>query len=222
MRQATKLILIAMVAAACSTTPGEDTTTIASVDDVPSTTTSTTIASTTTTTTSSVPESTTTTLSEDAFKGIAQSFVDGEVPDTSGNDFGQILADLLAYLGYLFENPGTDDLITAIIAPGSDYAEFLIERYEGRVESGGRTLPGGRGEIRRASLESLQDDGNTAIVLAVSDFDGATIVDSQGQIIEEQPDRSPNIILFNLVRADNGDWRISDARDLGDASGEEE
>lgn len=192
--------------------------------DPPVSTTSTTTPTTTTSssTTTTVPESTTTTLSEDTFKGIESSFAEGEVPDTSGDDFQQILVDLLAYVASLFEAPtSTDDFENAVVV-GSAFDGFFRPQYEEQLENGWFRLPRSASEVRRASLESLQDNGTTALVLAVLDFDGSTTVDATGEIVAEEQGSIPSIALFTLTLGSDGQWRVSDVRRLGDAQGEED
>lgn len=171
--------------------------------------------------TTSEPVTTTVGTSTSTVVPTSTASAEPPIPDTSGDDWEQILQDIFAFFEWLFINPPDDTaLVDEVFVPDSPvdmgFRPFLVDQ----IENGWRDLPHPGLEIRRATLESMQNDGNTAVVLAVTDFDGAVTVDASDEPVVTTPDRPPNFVLYTLELRADGQWRLSDIKEVGPAPDE--
>jgi hypothetical protein len=190
-----------------------------SAPDAVSSSTSTTIA--VVTTTSTVVETTTAAMPETTTTGVETTTTSGGIPypDTIGDDWFEIVSEIEAFAGWLFENPDPG-LVGEIAEPGSAAATVLLGRIEDYVVNGWRDLPDGRVEIREVTVQSV---GSTeTVVLVVSDFDGATTVDASGAIVEEKTDTTPFLHVWYLSLQPDGAWLVTGLEPIGPAVGVED
>lgn len=210
-----KVVVVSILVAACGGTASTTTLPPAPTTAPPTTAVTTTNPPPTTVATTTTPPTTlapTTTISADP-----------PIPDTSGDDWEQIIRDMTDFFYWILENPGpgSADLLAEIAIPGDLYYEGFFPLFKENEENNWVNLPGGRVDVRSVSLESLQDDGTTAFVLMIGDFDGSITVDENGSVVREFEDEPPQAFLFTLKLVGE-EWLISESRVVGDMPGEPE
>ena len=141
------------------------------------------------------------------------------IPDTTGDDWTRIMTEIYAFIGWLYEHPDVE-LIEHIAVAGGEFESGFAPIIREYVENDWRDLPGGRADLREATLQS--ESGGQAVVLVIDDFDGATTVDADGSVAKEAPDRLPFAFLTTLQRDDAGRWRVLEIDNLGPVDGVDE
>ncbi len=161
-------------------------------------------------TTTTVPDTTTTTAAPTT-TAVAEAEI--PLPDTSGDDWFRIMSELENFAGWLFENPRTD-LVNYFVHPGSEAEENFAPTIQERAENQWRTLPGGRAVPVEVAPQSVEPD--RVRLLYVYDFAGATVVDRDGNIVEEVPGTPRQALIVTLAKGDDDRWRLRQSELLGD------
>ncbi len=205
-------VVLGLVVSACTPDGEAAGSSVSSSEVVPSVTvpvaTTTTAAATTTVVepSTSIDSTTTTTVSEIPF------------PDTTGEDWKRIVTEIVAFIGWLYENP-MPELLERVAVPGSPYFERNIETYREYEAKGWRDLPGGRASVVVVALAAGDPASGSVILRVASEYDGATTVDGDDQVVREDPGREPLVRTWVLEGSREEGWRIVDLSTVGPYEG---
>ncbi len=135
-----------------------------------------------------------------------------------GEDFDRITRSLNDFGGWLYEHPNPD-LVELTSVPGSpDYEWFqpIIDEY---AREGWRDLPGGRSRVVEVEVAQHDGSGNRALVAVLSEYEGSTTVDGEGNVVKEEEGREPTWHLWDLRFSPRHGWRVFEITFLTEGEG---
>ena len=223
------LALLCWLVVACTTggvsdsAPGTTVAPQATPTTSPSTTTPapTTSAMTTPATSSSTVPATTVPVTTTTAEPVTATTTEGPAtPElrNRGDDFEQITRSLNTFGGWLYEHPDPE-LVEFTSVPGSpDYEWFqpIIDEY---AREGWRDLPGGRSRVVEVEVAQHDLSENRALVAVLSEYDGSTTVDGDGNVVKEAEGREPTWHLWDLRFSPRHGWRIYEITFLNEGEG---